>query len=160
MKLFKSAFAKVHLIFMLFAAATILMGFALTLDLSAGLYSAAALFHVASGILLVTSVTLLPLFLKDGKKIYRALIARAVPGKRDFAQKKYLAIAAKAAVLVMALGFLVLFITAVAIKTGVAPALIGFHVRFVYVMIALALLHPILMKASQSVGKKHAAPKR
>jgi hypothetical protein len=157
MKLFKSAFSKVHFVFMLFAAANVLLGFTLTLDMDSTAWTAVSLFHMAFGILLVLSVIFLPLFLKDGKKIYRALAARALPNKRDFEQKKYLALAAKIAVLLMALGFVVLFVSAAAIKTGIAPALIRFHTRFLYFMIALAVIHPILMKASMAKAKKPAA---
>ena len=162
-KLFKSDFAKVHAVVMLFALVNVLLALALKLRLiSGGLYATAVTVHVISGFSILPSLLLVPLLFSNRKLIYRAIRARLLPSWRDFTQKKPLAAAAKFVTLLMALGFVSQTVTALLMRTGLAyrwfPSfdIYTFHTTFVFVLPVLVLLHPILTK----LGQRRKAPKQ
>ena len=149
MKFLKTDFSRVHFVVMLFGLVNVLMGIALTTSFIP--YQTAAMLHWISGLLLLPLLMLLPGCFKNRKMLYKAFKARLLITKRDFAQKKTLLIIAKAVTLLMLIGFLILLVSAVLLKTGLANQLFPsfnlfmLHVRFVYVMPVLVVLHPILM---------------
>lgn len=163
MKFLKTDFSRVHFVVMLFGLINVLMGIALTTALIP--YQTAALLHWISGLLLLPLLLLLPGFFKNRKMLYQAFKSRLTITKRDIARKKTLLILAKIDTVLMLLGFVILLISALLLKTGLAYQmfpnfnLFMFHVRFVYVMPVLVALHPILMLSAKWKAKSDAHQK-
>lgn len=150
MKLFKSAFSRLHFVIMVFALATILLGIVLALpSVPNGLWNAADIVHLIVGITLVAAAVLVPLTMKNRGMVFRALWSRLVISKKDLKQRKPLVLISKAAAMLMALGFLILFLDAVIYKLFGGGLLLAFHLKFIYVMPALAVLHVITMKLAE-----------
>jgi len=153
MKLFKSDFDKVHAVIMSFALINVVLGISLVWPFLP--YQVASTLHLLSGLLLILLAFLLPALFKNRKRLYTALKVRFLITKRDLAQKNGLLIAAKAVTMLLGVGFVLLFFSAVFIKTGwgykLWPTvnLLRIHITFVYIIPALMVLHPVLMLLAQ-----------
>ena len=156
MKLLKTDYGKVHAVVATVALINVVVAMLLKLGLiRGGLYPVAVTAHVVCGFLILPTLLLLPLVFPTRAKLYRAIRARLLPGKRDFHAKNKTLLAAKLVTALMAVGFLSQTVTALLIRTGLAvrwfPALdlYGFHMAFIFVLPALVALHLILMMLAQ-----------
>ena len=153
MKLFKSDFSKVHAIIMSFALINVVMGISLVWPFLP--YQVASFLHLMSGLLLIPLAFLLPAFFRNRHRLYAALKARFLITRRDIAQKNGLLIAAKTATMLLGAGFVLLFFSAILIKTGLGYKLwptvnlLRIHVVFVYIIPVLMVIHPVLMVLAQ-----------
>ena len=158
MKFLKSDFSKVHAAVMLAALINILMGVLIALRWLP--YGAAAEVHEFFGIALFPLALLLPALFPSRKQLYTAIRARFWITRRDLAHGKPVVLLAKAATMLMALGFVVLLITVFLLKTGLAYTwfpnadLFSFHLGFVYFMPVLMVLHGLLMWLSTRAKPK------
>jgi hypothetical protein len=148
---FKSAFSKVHFVLMLFVAVNIVLGIVITLTP----YTAAVnTIHLFAGLLILPALIASLLLIKNNKMVLKAFKARLLISKKDLAQKKPMVMISKGAAMLFGLGLVILLVNAILIKTGLAVTLflhfnsLLFHVRFVYVMPMLAVLHAVTMKAA------------
>lgn len=163
MKQFKSDFSKVHAIIMVFALINVVMGISLVWPFLP--YQAASFLHLMSGLLLIPLVFLLPAFFRNRSRVYAALKARFLISKRDIAQKNGLLIAAKTVTMLMGIGFVLLFLSAIVIKTGLGYQLwptvnlLQIHVTFVYIIPVLMVFHLVLMGLAQQRPVKRAGGK-
>ena len=161
MKLLKTGFSRIHAVVMLAALVNITLGAGMALGIVP--YVPFGEIHGFAGVSVLPLLLLLPLLSPKRKNLYAALKAKLLITKRDLAQHRPFAIAAKVVTQLLALAFLLQLITGGLIETGLAYQLfpdfgmLSFHMTFLYVLPTLLLLHVIFMLLA---GRKPSAARR
>ncbi len=153
MKSRKPDLFRIHAVFASDALLTILLGFGMATRTIP--YVPYGSIHGILAVLLFPLLLLLPLLMsKKPRNVYRALRSRVVLSKKDFAGKRYLAIATKIVTSFMVLTFLLQLVTGSLIATGLGIrlfpgfAMLSFHISFRYGLAALVVCHLSLMLLS------------
>ncbi|MCE5344294.1 MAG: hypothetical protein LLF96_12030 [Eubacteriales bacterium] len=149
MKLLKTGFSRVHAVVACAALVTLVLGAGMALGLIP--YTPYGRIHGILGMTIFPLLLLLPLLSPKRRNLYRALKAKLFLSRADIARKEFIAIAAKMVTMLMALVFLLQFVTGLMIFTGwtyqLFPnfSMITYHQSFLYVLGVLVLAHTALM---------------
>lgn len=155
MKLFKSVFSKFHFLFLLFALLNI--GFGLALYFSVPYFGTVIYLHLYAGILIFGVPLLFFLFYKDKKTLIAVFKGRLFINKFDRKNNKKLLIFSKTIAWVFLAGLLFSMLGGIVIKTGILTNalpdlnLLKFHIKLVYVMPFILILHVVTMKIAMSI---------
>lgn len=154
MKIMKSDFSRVHLVFALFAALNIFLGLALRFSIP--FMRAAAWVHFMAGVLVVLTPWLVLPFLKNSKPVWTSFKVRLTIRRSDLNNPSLLT--AKISAWLFLLSLLLLILGGIFIKSGLSARLfpdinfLRLHTRGIMLVPPLLMLHVITMM--RLYGKK------
>ncbi len=162
MKLFRTDFDRMHAVVACVALVTLVLGAGMALG---GIpYYPFGAIHGIAGMLIFPLLLLLPLLSPKRYNLYRALRAKLFLSRSDMVRRDGFLIAAKMVTMLMALVFLLQFITGLLIFTGwtyrLFPSfgMISYHQSFLLVLGVLVLAHIALMLLHKYVKPAHKRP--
>ncbi|HCP15519.1 MAG TPA: hypothetical protein DIT32_07145 [Peptococcaceae bacterium] len=147
MKIFNSAFSRVHMIFALFSGINIFFGFALGFPIP--FFRTTAQLHFLAGLLTLSTPFVLLIFLKNRKPVWTAFTVRLSFNKNDFKNKPL--ILAKIVAWIFISSLLLFVLAGIFIKLGIAAwmypnrNIFWLHTKGIYLLPPLLILHAVTM---------------
>lgn len=162
MKILKSAFSRVHLIFALFAGINISFGLALRFPMP--FFRTTAQLHFLAGLLILLTPFILLIFMKNRQPVWTAFVVRLSIHKNDYKKKPLLL--AKIGAWIFMTSLFLFVLAGIFIKLGIAAWLfpntnyLRIHTKGVYLLPVLLILHAVTMRMAYRKRDREAKNRR